>query len=154
MSFGEHIEELRVHLILALLILFVGVLTAFLMPMGYGRSPSFPPLNLGQRVIKKMEEPAHRRPSAKFYAERAVATAAEADARKGRTATTDPVEAFETRRRARLRAQKDLYARAPAAGAGRRSKGQTLKLPLRIRESGRRSRPADQLRARSSPRGP
>jgi sec-independent protein translocase protein TatC len=47
MSFGEHIEELRVRLILALIGLFVGVLIVFV-----------PPLDIGWRVMKKMEEPA------------------------------------------------------------------------------------------------
>ncbi len=47
MSFGEHIEELRVRLILALLGLFVGVLIVFV-----------PPLNIGWQVMKKMEQPA------------------------------------------------------------------------------------------------
>ncbi len=47
MSFGEHIEELRVRLILALLGLFVGVTIVFI-----------PPLDIGWRVMKKMEEPA------------------------------------------------------------------------------------------------
>jgi sec-independent protein translocase protein TatC len=47
MSFGEHIEELRVRLILALLGLFVGVIIVFI-----------PPLDIGWRVMKKMEEPA------------------------------------------------------------------------------------------------
>ena len=47
MSFGEHIEELRVRLILALIGLFVGVVVVFI-----------PPLDIGYRVMKKMEEPA------------------------------------------------------------------------------------------------
>jgi sec-independent protein translocase protein TatC len=47
MSFGEHIEELRVRLILALIGLFVGVFVVFI-----------PPLDIGYRVMKKMEEPA------------------------------------------------------------------------------------------------
>ncbi len=47
MSFGEHIEELRVRLILALIGLFVGVIVVFI-----------PPLDIGYRVMKKMEEPA------------------------------------------------------------------------------------------------
>jgi sec-independent protein translocase protein TatC len=47
MSFGEHIEELRVRLILALIGLFVGMLVVFI-----------PPLDIGWRVMKKMEEPA------------------------------------------------------------------------------------------------
>ncbi len=47
MSFGEHIEELRVRLILALIGLFVGLLVVFI-----------PGLDIGYRVMKKMEEPA------------------------------------------------------------------------------------------------
>ena len=47
MSFGEHIEELRVRLILGLIGLFVGVVIVFI-----------PPLDIGWRVMKKMEEPA------------------------------------------------------------------------------------------------
>jgi sec-independent protein translocase protein TatC len=47
MSFGEHIEELRVRLILGLIGLFVGVIVVFV-----------PPLDIGWRVMKKMEEPA------------------------------------------------------------------------------------------------
>jgi sec-independent protein translocase protein TatC len=47
MSFGEHIEELRVRLILALIGLFVGVIVVFI-----------PPVDVGWRVMKKMEEPA------------------------------------------------------------------------------------------------
>jgi sec-independent protein translocase protein TatC len=47
MSFGEHIEELRVRLILALLGLLAGVIVVFI-----------PPLDIGWRVMKKMEEPA------------------------------------------------------------------------------------------------
>ena len=47
MSFGDHIEELRVRLVLGLLGLMVGVLLTFI-----------PPLYLGKRVITKMEETA------------------------------------------------------------------------------------------------
>src|SRR5271157_4796792 len=47
MSFGEHIEELRVRLILALAGLFVGVIIAFI-----------PYLDLGKRVMESMEAPA------------------------------------------------------------------------------------------------
>ena len=57
MSFGEHIEELRVRLILALIGLFVGVLVVFI-----------PPLDIGYRVMKKMEEPAKQALDA-FYRE-------------------------------------------------------------------------------------
>src|SRR3954453_13773704 len=47
MSFGEHIEELRVRLILALIGLFGGVIVAFI-----------PPLDLGWRVMQSMQGPA------------------------------------------------------------------------------------------------
>ena len=49
MSLGDHIEELRRHLILALLGLFVGIVVTLI-----------PPLNLGRRVVRQMEEPAQR----------------------------------------------------------------------------------------------
>ena len=47
MSFGEHIEELRVRLILALIGLFAGVIVVFI-----------PPLDVGWRIMKQMEKPA------------------------------------------------------------------------------------------------
>src|SRR3954452_2872436 len=47
MSFGDHIEELRARLILALLGLLVGVVVTFI-----------PGLNLGKRIMTKIEEPA------------------------------------------------------------------------------------------------
>ncbi|MHB1556536.1 MAG: twin-arginine translocase subunit TatC [Isosphaeraceae bacterium] len=47
MSFGDHIEELRVRLILALLGLVAGVIVVFL-----------PPLDIAWRVMKSMEAPA------------------------------------------------------------------------------------------------
>ena len=47
MSFGEHLEELRVRLILALAGLFVGVLIVFI-----------PPMDIGKRVMEQMEAPA------------------------------------------------------------------------------------------------
>jgi sec-independent protein translocase protein TatC len=59
MSFGEHIEELRLRLILALMGLAVGIVLTLL-----------PGLNLGQRIITKMEQPATAALE-KFYAERA-----------------------------------------------------------------------------------
>jgi sec-independent protein translocase protein TatC len=47
MSFGEHIEELRVRLILALLGLLAGVVVVFI-----------PPLDIASRVMRSMEAPA------------------------------------------------------------------------------------------------
>jgi sec-independent protein translocase protein TatC len=67
MSFGEHIEELRTRLILALSGLMVGVIATFI-----------PGLNLGQRIMTKMQEPAQVALKA-FYAEDAKERAAKAD---------------------------------------------------------------------------
>jgi sec-independent protein translocase protein TatC len=47
MSFGDHIEELRTRLVLALMGLAVGVIITFI-----------PPLNLGAKIVKMMQEPA------------------------------------------------------------------------------------------------
>jgi sec-independent protein translocase protein TatC len=49
MSFGDHIEDLRRHLIRALLGLFAGVVVTLL-----------PPLNLGRLVVQQLQEPAQR----------------------------------------------------------------------------------------------
>lgn len=55
MSFGDHIEELRTRLILALVGLAVGILVTFIpIPRGSGRDPT----SLGQWVMSKMQEPA------------------------------------------------------------------------------------------------
>jgi sec-independent protein translocase protein TatC len=78
MSFGEHIEELRARRILALFGLMAGVLLTVI-----------PPLNLGQRVMTKMGEPA-KGALKSFYAERARVRAEEA---KKKAALTTPIEA-------------------------------------------------------------
>ncbi len=70
MSFGEHIEELRLRLILALIGLFVGVIVVFI-----------PPFDIGWRIMKKMEEPA-KVALAKFYREQYEKKAQEAEAEK------------------------------------------------------------------------
>jgi sec-independent protein translocase protein TatC len=67
MSFGDHIEELRVRLILALLGLAVGVTITFI-----------PPLNLGQLVMKTMQVPATMSLES-FYNERDAERAKAAD---------------------------------------------------------------------------
>src|SRR5205823_9776752 len=46
MSFGDHIEELRARLILGLLGLMVGVVVTFI-----------PPLDIGKRIMTKMQAP-------------------------------------------------------------------------------------------------
>jgi len=70
MSFGEHIEELRTRLILALTGLVVGVLVTFI-----------PPLNLGKRIMTKMEEPATAALK-EFYTDQANKRATEAKEQK------------------------------------------------------------------------
>ena len=79
MSFGEHIEELRTRLILALLGLMVGVVITFV-----------PPLNLGKLVIKQMQEPA-KAALQQFYADRAKVRSEAAE--KAATVTA-PIEAI------------------------------------------------------------
>jgi sec-independent protein translocase protein TatC len=78
MSFGDHIEELRTRLILALLGLMVGVVVTFI-----------PPLDLGKRIMTKMEEPAQAALD-DFYTDRANTRAEEA---RKKAALTPKVEA-------------------------------------------------------------
>ena len=108
MSFGDHIEELRVRLILALLGLFVGVVIAFI-----------PPFFLGRQVMTKMQEPATQALQ-EFYAEDAQRRDEEAKA-ASEQAPTGP----DRDRRRRLRPP-DPRARprrqAPRPGHGSRAR--------------------------------
>jgi sec-independent protein translocase protein TatC len=70
MSFGDHLEELRIRLVLALMGLAVGVVITFL-----------PPLNLGRNVLKQLSDPAQNALN-KFYAQKAEARAKDADNEK------------------------------------------------------------------------
>src|SRR3954447_22386812 len=79
MSFGDHIEELRARLILGLLGLMVGVVLTFI-----------PGVNLGQRIMKKMQEPAQAALD-KFYTNQANKRAEEA---RAKSAFTPKVEAI------------------------------------------------------------
>jgi sec-independent protein translocase protein TatC len=79
MSFGDHIEELRTRLILALLGLAVGVFITFI-----------PYLELGRRVMRTMEVPA-KQSLKQFYDERATERAKKADESKEMT----PVSTYE-----------------------------------------------------------
>jgi len=79
MSFGDHIEELRARLILGLLGLMVGVVLTFI-----------PPLDLGKRVMTRMQGPAQTALN-DFYTGRAQTRAAEA---KEKAALTPKVEAI------------------------------------------------------------
>ncbi len=77
MSFGEHIEELRARLILALLGLGVGVILTFI-----------PGINLGKRIMTKMEEPA-KGALKDFYSNQAAERAKEAREAERLTSTTE-----------------------------------------------------------------
>src|SRR5689334_8351664 len=78
MSFGDHIEELRARMIMALLGLMVGVVVTFI-----------PPLNLGKRIMSKMEEPAQAALD-HFYTNQANRRAEEA---RKKAAVTPKIEA-------------------------------------------------------------
>jgi sec-independent protein translocase protein TatC len=119
MSFGEHIEELRARLILALLGLMVGVIITFI-----------PPLNLGQRVIKQMEQPA-KAALKSFYEERARVRSEEAKKAGAVTPTIEaiiPAEVFFAEIR-RFAPKLDL----PTTDE---LKGQSVKLPIQHDQSG------------------
>jgi sec-independent protein translocase protein TatC len=119
MSFGEHIEELRARLILALTGLMIGVIATFI-----------PPVNLGQRIMTKLGEPA-KGALKSFYEGRAKIRSEEA---KKTSALTPVVEAVIPADRfvaELLRIAPKLDLPAPAE-----LKDQTVKLPIRHAESG------------------
>ena len=119
MSFGEHIEELRTRLILALLGLMVGVVVTFI-----------PPLNLGKRVITKMQEPANAALDS-FYKERARVRSEEA---LKAAAVVPPVEAnipVES-----LFAEMRKYAPKLDLPDGEAVKGKTMRVPITYGKSG------------------
>src|SRR4051812_8798070 len=118
MSFGDHIEELRARLILALLGLMVGVVLTFI-----------PGVNLGQRIMKKMQEPAQKALDA-FYSDRAKARADEA---RKQSAVTEPIQAI-------IPAENligELRKIAPKLDlpSAEELKDKSIKLPLRYDES-------------------
>jgi sec-independent protein translocase protein TatC len=73
MSFGEHIEELRVRLILALIGLVVGVIVVFL-----------PPLDIASHVMRSMEAPAKEALDA-FYKQQYDEKVKDAEAKEAKT---------------------------------------------------------------------
>ncbi|WP_165227203.1 twin-arginine translocase subunit TatC [Aquisphaera insulae] len=79
MSFGEHIEELRVRLILALIGLAVGIIIAFI-----------PYMDLGWRVMKSMEAPA-KGALERFYKEEYEKKAAAAEASQALSPSVEAV---------------------------------------------------------------
>lgn len=112
MSFGDHIEELRRHLILALLGLVVGVVITFI-----------PPLSLGWRVMHQMQDPAQRALD-RFYTEQAQKRAAAANAAREMQPFHVQVPAHEL-----ARAVVDLFPNLQAPDGGS-LKGKTIPLQL------------------------
>lgn len=118
MSLGDHIEELRRHLILALLGLFVGIVVTLI-----------PPLNLGRWVVRQMQEPAQRTLGA-FYAKQAFEKAASAEVADSYTPipTRLPAEAF-------ARAVRQVFPDLPTPPADA-LKARHVELPLELKDSG------------------
>ncbi|MHC5541151.1 twin-arginine translocase subunit TatC [Singulisphaera rosea] len=118
MSFGEHIEELRSRLILALTGLVVGVIVTFV-----------PPLDLGKRIMTKMEEPATAALTA-FYTEQAKERSAEADKERAVSTTFQamvPAEDFIA----------ELRKLAPGLALPKTAdlKGRTINFPIKYAQS-------------------
>src|SRR5271157_3718484 len=118
MSFGEHIEELRVRLILALAGLFVGVIIAFI-----------PYLDLGWRVMKSMEAPAADSLE-RFYRneyEKKAKQAADAKAISPTLEAVIPADSF-------FKALKDIAPKIEIPPVDQ-LKGKTLNFPLQYNQS-------------------
>jgi len=117
MSFGDHIEQLRRHLTLALLGLVVGVVVTMI-----------PPLNLGRQVVRQMQEPAQRTLGA-FYARQASerASAAEVAGTYTQIPARIPAGAF-------ARAVRQIFPQLPAPPTDA-LEGRDVELPLELRDS-------------------
>ncbi len=118
MSLGDHIEELRRHLILALLGLIVGVVVTLI-----------PPLNLGRQIVRQLQEPAQRTLGA-FNAKQAHEKAASAAVAGSYTLvpTRIPAEAF-------ARAVRQVFPDLPAPPADT-LKARYVELPQELNDSG------------------
>jgi sec-independent protein translocase protein TatC len=113
MSFGEHIEELRVRLILALLGLFAGVVVVFI-----------PPLDIASRVMRSMEAPA-KNALAAFYKQEYEKKREKAEVERTETSVVEakiPADRFVAELK---KIVPDL--KLPESGA---LEGQTMSLPL------------------------
>lgn len=117
MSFGDHIEELRTRLILALLGLAVGVVLTFI-----------PPLNLGMRVMRQMQDPAQEALDV-FYKQRAIVRAAAAEKAHARTPMEADIPADLFARQVR-----ELFPTLPAPTA-ESLQGKVVTLPLQLKNS-------------------
>jgi len=119
MSFGEHIEELRVRLILALAGLCVGVVVAFI-----------PYLDLGKRVMESMEAPAAKALEL-FYSNEYDKKAKQAEQAEEKNSSTleavIPADTF-------FRAIKEIAPKFEIPSADE-LKGKTLNFPLQYNQS-------------------
>ena len=119
MSFGDHIEELRLRLILGLYGLVIGVVLTLL-----------PGVNLGKRIMTKMEEPAQAALT-EFYNDQAVRRAATAD-KEGEVSESAqaiiPADAF--------LAELGRIAPGLKLPEAKTLKDKTLTFPIRYMESG------------------
>jgi sec-independent protein translocase protein TatC len=119
MSFGEHIEELRVRLILALLGLVVGVIVVFI-----------PPLDIASRVMRTMQEPAKEALDA-FYKQQYDEKVKKAEAEKAQTAplrATIPADEL-------ARVLKEIFPQLPQPDLGA-LKEESVELPMRFSSEG------------------
>jgi len=117
MSLGDHIEELRRRLALALLGLVVGVVVTLI-----------PPLNLGRRVVRQMQEPAQRTLGA-FYAKQTAERAAAAD----EAGTYTPIPA-RISADAVARAARQVFPDLPAPSVDA-LEGRYVEVPLELKDS-------------------
>jgi sec-independent protein translocase protein TatC len=118
MSFGDHLEELRIRLVLALVGLAFGVILTFI-----------PPVNLGRNVLKQLSDPAQIALE-KFHAQKAEKRADEAEKEKRLTPIVKsviPAEEFVQQLKSLL---PDLNLPDPAA-----LKGKEIVLPIRQSQS-------------------
>jgi hypothetical protein len=137
MSFGDHLEELRARLILALLGLFVGVLVTFI-----------PPLNLGARIVRFMQDPAEKALK-DFYQERAEARAEKArlKAKAERKALRKAEKLAREQQKAEAKLKEKLKAKAAQKAKklnghglnGKSANGRHLNGNSRVRVTGRKS---------------
>jgi sec-independent protein translocase protein TatC len=118
MSFGDHLEELRIRLVLALMGLAVGVILTFV-----------PPLNLGRNVLRQLSEPAQIALD-KFYDQKAEKRAAEAEKAERLTPVTKSVIPADEFVRQLLALSPDMKLPDPDT-----LKGKTLVLPIRQSEA-------------------
>ena len=121
MSFGDHIEELRTRLIRALLGLVIGVIITFI-----------PPLDLGKRVIKQMEDPATEA-LRKFYESRAPIRSEQAKKDK---AAHQNHRGHHSRGRFRRRTSTRSLRSSTFPSPRRLQAGQMVTLPIRHDQSG------------------